>query len=304
MSRRAGAVVAVAAAALALVPHAAAQARGDLFVPGGIGMGVFLEPPSTLFGDPMSANVEIVVDPTRVDLDSVKVSAPGFEPYRLAGPVVATRRETRGVVTLRYRYRLLCLRPVCRPPVGATKTFRFVSPRVSFRRLRTFGGALEATGELSPDWHPVTVASRLSRELALRGDVQARAYPPPAVGYRTDPGRLAWLLAATALVLAALGGALVWRALAPVVRARLAQRRLARARSLERALAVLRDAAVRGEPEAQRRALDALAVALGQDGDELVTDVRRLAWSGRQPTADDALAVASEVEGRIGEEAR
>jgi hypothetical protein len=263
-----------------------------LRVPGGIGLAVLVDPASPHFGDRVTATVEILVDPRQVDPDSVRVVT-DFAPYRAAAPPHRSRREARGLVTIRHRFRLLCLRAPCRPPVGGVRTFRFTPARVTFRRVNGTSGAFTRRS------YPLTVASRLSEDLALRGDWQARVFPLPAVGYRFDPGGLSAALFAAAALLAVAGAALVGRAYGPLVRAELRRRGLARLRPVEREVALLRDATARRDADGQRRALDGLALALGENGgDDLARGARRLAWSRSAPRAEDSLALADEVESR------
>ena len=269
--------------------------RADLLrVPGGIGFGLYIERPSHLFGDPVIAHVEVVLNPKRVDPDSVELDV-DFPPYRLAAPVARSVRSVDGAMEIGYRYRLMCLRPVCRPRIGGSKTFRFDAVVLTFHRK-----PLGQPGRLIAQWYPVTVSSRISRDLALRADWQARENPPPPVTYRADPATVSRWLWAAAAVLALVGTVLVGRAAVPAVRAWLARRDRRRLRPVERELALLRDAVRRGATTEQRTALDALAVALGTNGNgDLARGARRLAWCEAGPTADDALALADEVEERL-----
>ena len=269
--------------------------REDLLrVPGGIGFGLYIERPSHLFGDPVIAHVGVVLNPKRVDPGSVELDV-DFPPYRLAAPVRRTVREVDGAMEIDYRYRLMCLRPVCRPPIGGSKTFRFDAVVLTFHRK-----PLGQPGRLVAQWYPVTVSSRISRDLALRADWQARENPPPAVTYRADPSTVARWLWAAAVLLALVGAFLVGRAAIPALGAWLERRRRRRLRPVQRELALLRDAVRRGETSEQRTALDALAVALGTNGNgDLARGARHLAWSEEGPSADDALALADEVEARL-----
>ena len=282
-----GAVVSLPAAA-AVVP-----ASKPLRVPGGIGIAVFVEPASHLFGDPVTASVEILVDPRRVDPAGIRLKT-GFEPYRLAARPEITRRETKGLVSIRHRYRLLCLRAACRPRPGRAKQFRFASATATFVRPN---GVLR---EISRRFFPVTAASRLVPDSARSSDLQARAQPFPPIDYRVDPVRLSRLLFAGAGLLALLGLVLVAQAVAPLLGGGLVARRLARLGPVQRELALLRAGLARGERELQRKALDGLAGTLGGDGTEdLAISARRLAWSEPGPDPGAAGALATEVGRRL-----
>lgn len=283
---------ATAGGARGLPPPASTHPDGALRVPGGIGLAVLVDPASPHFGDTVTATVEILVDPRQVDPDSVRL-ATDFAPYRAAAPRQRSRREAHGLATIRYSFRLLCLRAPCRPPVGGVRTFRFTPARLTFRRVN--GGS----GEFTRRWYPLTVASRLSRDLALRGDWQARLFPLPAVAYRFEPGGASVALFGAAALLAVAGAVLVGRSYGPLARAELRRRGLARLRPTERELALLRDAVARGDANGRRRALDRLALVLGENGgNDLALGARRLAWSRPEPSAQDALTLADEVESR------
>lgn len=297
MSLRLALAATLALAAAAVVGPApesqAAPAPKKLRLPGGIGAGLFVEPASHLFGDPVTASVEILIDPARVNQSSVRLRT-SFEPYRPTAPPRIERRETRGLVSLRYRYRLLCLRAACRPRAGRARQFRFKPAQIVFTRPN---GTLR---ELSRTWFPVTVASRLLPDTALRAQVQARAQPFPPVDYRVAPASLARALFGAAALLALAGLLLLARVLAPLLRGALARHRLGRLRPIERELALLRAGVARDQPELQRKALDSLALALGGNGtDDLAGSARRLAWSDRTLDSSAALELASEVERRL-----
>lgn len=299
VARFGAALALVAAIALVAPPRIALDRSDELSVPGGIGLAVFLEPASRLFGDPVKASAEVILDPERIDADSVELRT-NFAPYRLAGPVSRIRSSSQGVVRFRYGFRLLCLRPACRPPVGTVRSFRFSAATVTFDRL-----AVDRPGRLSMRWYPLTIASRLTSETANRAELQGREYPPPALTYSVSSSRLSQLLYGLALLLALAGGWLLWRALAPLVVTRLTGRRLARFRPIAREVALLRDAVERGEADAQRKALDGLAVALGGNGsDDLAHGAKHLAWCRGGATSSEALALADEVESRMAEEVR
>lgn len=286
-------MIALAAAALATASPAGAAQQGGPLVPGAVGIASYIDPASHLFGDTVTARLELLVDPAKVDPGSIRVRA-SFRPYRLAGPPAATRGEAGGVVTLRYHWRLLCLREVCRPRPGAARTFRFPVAGATFRRLDG------TTDEVTRRWYPLTVASRLSSDTALRADLVARAYPLPKVEYRVDPNLLSTLLFALASCVGLTGVFLVGRTALSAGRAPLRRRLLRRLGPIRRELALVRDAAARNDPDATRKALDGLAVALGGDGtDDLARGARRLAWSPNAPDSEDALELADEVVHRL-----
>lgn len=289
-------VATLAAGALALAGTADAETvkrRERIFVPGGIGLGVYLDPASHLFGDPVTARAEVLIDPIEVDPASVRLRT-SFAPYRFRAPVSVTRRVERGVIRILHSYELMCLRRPCRPRPGTARTFRFPDATLTFTRRNG------RDGDISVRWYPLTVASRLSADTALRADLQARAQPFPSVAYRFEPTGLSAKLFGASALLALIGLAVIGRTAGPAISSRVRARRLARALPVQRELALLRDAARRGDTAALRRALDGVAITLsGNSSDDLVWDARRLAWSEANPPTDDVLALADRVEARL-----
>ena len=266
---------------------------------GGVALAAFLEPVAHRFADPVEANVEVVIDPRRIRSNTVTV-ATQFDPYTV---VSTERREasSRGVTSLRWRYRLVCLEERCRPSAGRAREFTFPPVRVSFRRS---GGR---PGTLRQEWHPLRSVSRLDAVEASRERFTARQHPLPPVSYRIAPGQLVAVLAAAAALLALLGGALLWWALGPPVLARIDRRRFSRLNALQRQLVVLRDAVGRSDPATERKALDALARELRRNGngtEELARGARRLAWGEGGRNRADVLEFADDVESRAKEAER
>ena len=256
----------------------------------GVGLAVFLEPVSHRFADPVQAGVEVVLLPRRVDVDSVQIAA-RFAPYRIVSRERKVQSE-RGVTAIRWTYRLDCLQAGCRPQAGRARNFQFPPAQVSFRRLDGTPGVRRQ------QWHVLRSVSRLDTIEAAREDFQAREFPLPEISYRVEPGPLAAGLIVTSAFLALVGGALLWRILSPFVLDRLGVRRFERLDAVQRQLLVLRDAVERSDAAAQRKALDALSVSLGDNGnggEQLSRGARRLAWSPRHGSSSDVLGFAAEV---------
>lgn len=258
----------------------------------GVGTAAFLEPVAHRFADPVEANVEAVVPVRQVDSRTLQVSA-RFAPYRVVRRT-RTEQTARGVTTIRWTYRLMCLREACRPRAGGARTFRFPPARVSFRRRRDGQPRVRRA-----QWHALRALSRLSASDASRETFSARRQPLPRVTYRVEPGPLADGALTAAALLALAGAALLWRTFSAVVLESVAARRRARLGAVQRQLALLRDAVARSDAAAQRRALDGLSMSLGRNGngtDELAVGARRLAWSPRHGSSQDVLGFAEEVE--------
>lgn len=249
-----------------------------------------LEPLAGLFGDAVRAEVDVALDPKRVDPDSVLVSV-DFGPLEGPALVVPQRFEAGRSMHVRFRYELLCLREDCRPRSGKHEVK--LAPAVI--RYRLVDGT---TRTLRAEWPaPVVIASRLTAEGSARPVWRAREQPPP-VSYRVPPALVAAAGFSIAALLA-LGAVLTiaFEALA------LARRRrsdpLAGLTPLERALALLARAVADGGTARQRRALDRLARELRRAGDEdLASDARRLAWSRARPERERVAHLASAAAAR------
>jgi hypothetical protein len=226
-----------------------------------------------------------------VDPGTVRIR-PQFAPYRILSES-RTQATDRSVTRIRWRYRLICLAQACRPPTGGARTFDFAPVQVSFRRR---DGVPRVRIK---DFHPLRSVSRLNALEASRERLAARTQPLPAVSYRISPERLSTVALLVAALLALLGAALLWRTFSMLVVERLVARRVSRMAPVERHLALLRRAVARSDSEGQQKALDALSVELGGNGngtDELAVGARRLAWSSRHGSDEDVLGFADDVE--------
>ena len=272
---------------------------------GGPGLGeepivgtALLAPEQHLFGDPVDARVELIVDTERVDPDSVEIGA-NFEPYTQLRPVEVSRSEDGSITKLRYDYVLGCLAARCLP----TGTGRVELGGVAVNYLRR--------GESEPDaatveWVPIKAAGRIDpnelEQAALRSDL--RDLPPPS--YSVSP-RTVELIALVLALLCALGAVVLILRLLPLDRlaTRLGARFLDKRSSLEQALALVRESSESGSPEEERRALERLAVELRRARNpELAENASRLAWSSGQPVPAGVDPLSDQVERVISENGR
>ena len=270
---------------------------------GGPGLGeepivgtALLTPEQHLFGDAVHARVELIVDGSRVDPDSVEIGA-NFDPYRELRPVEVTRSEDGTLTKLRYDYVLGCLVSQCLPR-GAG---RVELGGVAVNYLRR--------GESEPsaatvEWVPIRAAGRIDPDqldqAALRSDLRDL----PSASYRVSP-RTVELVALVLAVLFAVGAAILILRLLPLDRlaTRLGARFADKRSPLEQALALVRESAASGSAEEERRALERLAVELRRArSPALAGDASRLAWSQPVPAGIDPLS--DEVERVISENGR
>lgn len=281
-------------AAAALLPFPA----GALGVGPAVEARAVLAPRMVLFGDTLTARVEVTLDRRRADPGSVRVAAE-FAPWE---PVVPPRREQRqagDTVYLRITFLLRCLTSLCVPP-RETAQLELSPARVTY---------IEAQGRrrlLRAPWPVLVVHSRIVAADFRRPDVLARPWTAdlvslPPVSYRVDPAAAMPLLIGLAGLSGVAGLAFAW----------LAARRAPRlapppqppaASPLERAVAVLEGEAGDGAAE-RRRALQLVAEALAERGEpEAAGRARALAWSEAAPPAGEARRLAARLRAALGEE--
>ena len=249
-------------------------------------------PHEHLFGDRLTARVDVLLDRAFVKPESIQV-VENFAPFRVDGNVRPERRDLGDTTHLRFIYPLDCLRGGQCLPEEAGRRYELPEVRVSY--VVTEIGDRQTTRVALP------VLSGSSRLLAANLNAPAfRADPRdvPAPTYRVSPTLLAAgaLSLAGLLVLAAL---LLLVPLVPLgfVQRRLAARRARRRTDLERALAHLRATAPEGESGEVRPALERLASELGRvESDELAVHSRRLAWSEPRPVEDEIGGLSDDVD--------
>ena len=291
-------VIAVAAAAVVTVIFAVTTAPGSRppsLPPSGIMAAVSIEPTTALFGDPLVARVEVLLDRRRVDPSTVVLHG-NFAPYTVA--MRSRVRDDIGKVTrLTYSLRLRCLVERCLPPDprrGGRQAFVLPSPHLSFERSTGEGSLVLALPA-------VEVGSRLTPQEAslLDGFDAAPFHASAGLGtptYAVSPGLLvALLLSAAALLIAAS----VWLVL------RFGRRPKAPVPEppppvvltpLERALVAAERARARGSVPDEREALEHLALELRRSGaPELAVTARGLAWSEAGPVPTATLELSDEV---------
>jgi hypothetical protein len=237
------------------------------------------------FGDPLVAQLDLVVDPGAIDPQTVQIQ-PSFGAYRTVGQSL---RTTRGAgESLSYRFVLQCLDPVCVPPSARVEQ-RFQPATVSYR---TRSGETVTQHVAWPSYllsSRLTDADRRDAARSLRFDATV-----PSPSYRISPDLLRALLAALAGVMALAAAVLVGFALRPrhaPDTAVLSDSRLVQA------LRAVRASTANGRPAERRKALGWLgrelrAVQRPSEADE----ARRLAWSADPPTATSAGDFATRVE--------
>jgi hypothetical protein len=239
-----------------------------------------LVPQEPQFGDTVVASIDVSVDPTRFDPDSIRVKT-DFAPYEVASRS-RTVRTVGGVSSVHIERRLRCLTLRC-VPHGAVRTFLFTPAVISYRQ-----GTAHA--DLVRGWPTLRVRSRITA-----ADIAApvlRVPPPVAapVQYRLPSGATGYALLVLAGLLAAGGAALLlWvglRRIAPPLR---------RVPPLERVLARLAASCSNGDSGRRRRALEELARELEPLDEPLSIESRVLAWGPADPKPEAVSDLTSRV---------
>jgi hypothetical protein len=302
----AGAVVAAAAlSALAVVllswdGNGADAERDPLRTDPIAATGTFA-PRAVLFGDTLTARVDVVVDKTVVDADQVELDA-SFGSWRPVAQPSESRADSGDTAHLRTTYVLRCLTRLC-APAQETERVDFEPARVSYAAL-VGEGARRLTVDVP--WPTLVVHTRISGSEDGQRDILAAPWRAdlvtlPLLSYRVSPWLLIAVLLAGGLALFAAAGFLVYRAIPdrkpppepepePVPVATL----------LEQALAFLEaPASANGAPE-RRRALELVADEAESWGDaRLATTARALAWSEHTPESETTKAFAAELRSRM-----
>ncbi|MGH3134304.1 MAG: hypothetical protein ACRDNY_11290 [Gaiellaceae bacterium] len=260
-----------------------------------------LTPRIVLFGDTLTARVDVIVDRTRIDPESVRI-ATTFSPWAVVGPPERVRRDAGSTTYVRTTYVLRCLTSPC-VPAGQVAPLEFSAARVSFAGAGAGEGA--ARDSLPVEWPVLTVFSRFA-SAGFEG-AQSTATPwradlltTPAVSYRVTPGLALGLLLATGGLLA-LGGLVLayvaWPRREPAPPPEPEAPPAPQLTPLELALELLEDSARPDGAEDRRRALELVAEALEERGeaDDLVRWAKVLAWSEEAPAVDETSGVAARV---------
>jgi hypothetical protein len=297
--------VAACAAALLLVPGAAAQDA----LPGGraIFATASISPDTHLFAEPVAARVDIVLDPAQLDPDRIQVRMGRFAPYEPLGPVEKERTDAGELVRLRFTARLRCLDVRCLAPRYRTVlgeqeggrperyNFRFSPAQILYEENQ------RPQLLLARAFPVLEVVSRINSaqldaadQPGAAGSGYTASLEPPAPTYRMSPE---WIAAV------ALGAAFVLFLLPATVAARFAHsrwkgsRRPRRLSPLERALVLVEWTGRRADGEHERRkALEALADALELEGArQLAEATRTYAWGEESPAPERAQELAAQA---------
>jgi hypothetical protein len=246
-----------------------------------------LDPRAAFFGDALTAEVDVNVDPAVVSTKSIRV-VPSFDPYVPTGAPAVSGRSIGRHETLRYLYTIQCVSDSC-VPLGKPLAVQFppviVTATAGKQPLR-----------VTAKWPATSISSRLGKGDTSSTPRFRRPKEMPAPSYAVSPGTLADALTAAAGLLAAAALALLGFELVRLLERR-RLRGVVQLTPLEAALAYTRDAARRADPADRRKALGLLAKILGSEGvPTLAYRAGDVAWSEDPPSPDRAIELAEEVE--------
>jgi hypothetical protein len=258
---------------------------------------------TAFFGDTVLAHVDVVLDTTQVDPESIRVAA-DFAPFELIGRLARRRRDAGDTAHVRTTFVLRCLSGACVPAADAER-LEFAPGRIQFA-APSEQGVNESS--LPVQWPSVIVYPRFDEGLTGGADAISQPWRAdllslPPVSYRRAPGLVAALLlsAAALLVVGGIGLAyLAWprRTPAPPPEPEPEPEPVETLSPLELAL-VLLEQSIRTDGAAdQRRALELVAeeLELADWGDrDLARTARALAWSEEVPPIDETTRLAARV---------
>lgn len=263
-----------------------------------------VSPAVHLFGDPVVARLQVIVDRRQLDPGRLDARA-RFEPYERVGDVRIARRDFGRFTRITYEFALRCLEVECvRPPAssgaepatGGRRTFRFEPARILY--------ADPARGVPSllrfAHWPPLESLSRINTAQfqGTQFPFRASTSPLPAVTHRVPPALLAALLLLAGFALLVPAGRIAggrWKSRRPPP----VEQAGPEVPPLEHAL-MLVEAAKEGSEIGRRAALEELAAELRRSGvEDLGARVTELAWSRTAPTPEAMTSVVERVRSEV-----
>jgi hypothetical protein len=302
-----GAVAGVMAAVAALaVAFAVWDPGGETTAPDGappITARATFSPRAVLFGDTVRAIVEASLDTTRIDPDSLRVTA-DFLPWRVIARPRRVRRDEGERTHVRTTFLLRCLAEPC-IPTGQSAQYEPDPVRIAYTAV---GEGAQGPGSIEVPFPPLRMYTRLSSNVVrvsrnVSTPWRADLLTLPQASYRIAPGLLTALFLGGAVIfgLGAVGLAYVaWprRAPAPPPEPEPELPPEPGLSPLEQALALLEESVRRDGAADQRRALELVAeeLELAEWGDrDLARRARALAWSKGIPPVAQTVALAERV---------
>ena len=170
---------------------------------------VVVSPRVVLFGDTVTARVQVALDRGRIDPDSLRVEAE-FTPWQLVRAPQRIRRDGDRATYVETVYALRCLGPPC-VPTRASSSREFEAVKLTYSEV---AGRQQST---EVRWPVLVVNTRLVSDDFGRNDEYGTAWHAdlatlPAASYRMSPALLLALLLGGAALLLVAGGRLAYSA--------------------------------------------------------------------------------------------
>ncbi len=265
---------------------------------------VVVSPRVVLFGDTVTARVQVALDRARIDPDSLRVET-AFAPWQLVRAPQRIRRDDDRATYVETVYVIRCLGPTC-VPNRASSSREFQAVKLTYDQVD--GG--RASTEVR--WPVLVMNTRLVSDDFGRRDEYGTPWRAdlatlPAASYRLSPTLLLALLLAGAVGLLLGGGRLAYAALprreeppppeppAPPPPPDLTP--------LERALALLEEPNPLDGAAERRRALEFVAEHFDGRDRSLAASARALAWRSGQPAPTESVGLAARVREHLDQDA-
>jgi hypothetical protein len=277
------ALLGATAVAVFAAASSAASARGPLQVRTSI------TPDWIYFADPVTARIDVVVDRTVIDAESVVVTT-SFSPWEQASGSRTTSAQTAAVAHLTLVYNLRCVVFACIP--HGTVVQRFHLPVVTVTARSVDGASIV----VKKPWPPVNVAGRFLPPVtgAVRPQLVLQTQAPPA-RFGLPPSAAALGLDVGAAIVGAAAVALILLELRRYVERR--RHPVDERPPLVRALHLAREAQTR-DAEDRRRAVALVAQLLPRPAAEQTT-AAEIAWSKPDPSPDDVGDLVETIEAKL-----
>jgi len=265
---------------------------------------VVVSPRVVLFGDTVTARVQVALDRARIDPDSLRVDT-AFAPWQFVRAPQRIRRDADRATYVETVYVIRCLGPTC-VPSRASSSREFQAVELTYDEVGGGRGSTEIR------WPVLVMNTRLVSDDFGRRDEYGTAWRAdlatlPAASYRLPPALLVALLLGGAAALALGGGRLAYSALprreeppAPEPPAPPPPPDLT---PLERALALLEEPTPLDGAAERRRALEFVAEHFDERDRSLAASARALAWRSGQPAPAESVGLAGRVREHLDREA-
>jgi hypothetical protein len=296
------AFAAVVLLALAAAGSAGAQEpRGPgALVPGGgsapVSATATLSPRMVLFGDTVTAHVDVVVDQGAADPEQVQVT---WEPapWTQVRPPERRQEESGDTALVRTTFVLRCLVALC-IPARETEVVELPPARIAYQ-------GRDGSSSLSAPWPPLVVHTRIHVSDAAQRDALAAPWRAdlvslPAATFRVPPGLVLVLLVGLGALLVAVAAVVVYRIRPRRAPAPEPEPPPPALSPLEQALALLESPVSVDGAGGRRRALELVADEVERLGDEeLALALRALAWSAEAPAGERTKELAAQLRSRL-----